>query len=154
MIRHFFLFIALFCCFSCAGDDEEKFAGRKVEYALLSANLEYNYEGMVLFREMETGSVEITIQLTGNKGESAYYFPAHLHYGAYNMPDAPMAAMLSPVDIRTLESVTVVDKLATGEAFTFDELEGFEGHIKVHLADDGPDYHVILVAGNIGKIAP
>lgn len=151
MIRNIFLFIAILFCFSCGSDDEEKPSGRQTEYALLSANSEYPYEGSVLFRELESGGVEITIQLTGNKGGTAYYFPAHLHYGAYDAPDAPMAAMLNPVDIRDLKSVTVVDKLATGEAFGFDDLEVFDGHIKVHLAEDGPDYHVILVAGNIGK---
>lgn len=100
---------------------------------------------------METGGVEITLQLLGDRGDAAYYFPAHLHYGEYDMPEAPMAAMLNPVDIRTLKSVTVVGKLSSGEVFNFDDLENFDGHIKVHLADDGPDYHVILVAGNIGK---
>lgn len=151
MIRNFFLSIVIFFCISCGSEDEEKPNGRQTEYALLSANLEYPYEGSAMFRELESGGVEITIQLIGNKGEPAYYFPAHLHYGAYNTPDAPMAAMLNPVDIRYLKSVTIVDKLATGEAFGFDDLEVFDGHIKVHLAEDGPDYHVILVAGNIGK---
>lgn len=136
---------------SCQDDAEQTFTGRQIDYKLLSANSEYTYEGTALFREMETGSVEITLKLSGERGDVAYYFPAHLHYGVYGMPDAPMAVMLNPLDMRTLKSVTIVDKLSSGEAFGFDDLEDFDGHIKVHLADDGPDYHVILVAGNIGK---
>lgn len=151
MMRHLFLLIAILICSSCAKDDEEELIGREAEYELLPANAEYLYEGRVLFRDLKSGGVEITIELSGNKGDAAYYFPAHLHHGAYDTPEAPMAAMLNPVDIRTLKSVTVVNKLATGEPFRFDDLDGFDGHIKVHLADDGPDYHVILVAGNIGK---
>src|SRR5690606_22543336 len=84
----------------------------------------------------------------------AHYFPAHLHYGAYGATDAPMAAMLSPVDLRTLKSVTVVESLASGESFNFEDVADFDGHVKVHLAADGPDYHIILVAGNIGKNKP
>jgi hypothetical protein len=150
MRNNFWLAVAL-VFLSCQGNDEETFTGRQIKYKLLSANSEYPYEGTALFREMETGSVEITIQLSGDRGDVAYYFPAHLHYGVYGMPDAPMAAMLNPLDLRTLKSETIIDKLSSGEAFRFDDLEDFDGHIKVHLADDGPDYHVILVAGNIGK---
>lgn len=30
-------------------------------------------------------------------------------------------------------------------------MKAFDGHVKVHLANDGPDYGEILVAGNIGR---
>lgn len=149
-MRKIFSVAIVLLCFSC-GEDDEVITRRQTTYPLSSASSGYVYEGSAVFKEVETGGVEITLQLAGDKGDAAYYFPAHLHYGAYNRPEAPMAAMLNPVDIRTLESVTVVDKLSSGEVFNFDDLEDFDGHIKVHLADDGPDYHVILVAGNIGK---
>ena len=148
--RNFFWIMAVLTAFSC-GQDDEAFTGRQITYPLSSANTAYLYEGNALFKELENGGVEVTLQLAGNRGDEAYYFPAHLHHGVYNMPEAPMAAMLNPVDIRTLKSVTVVERLSSGEAFNFDDLEKFDGHIKVHMADDGPDYHVILVAGNIGK---
>ena len=151
MTRTCFWFSILLLCLSCGEDEDGVFKGREIEYTLSSASSAYLYEGTAIFKEMETGGLEITIQLSGNRGDAAYYFPAHLHYGAYDMPEAPMAAMLNPVDIRTLKSVTIVDRLSSGEKFRFDDLENFDGHIKVHLADDGPDYHVILVAGNIGK---
>lgn len=149
-VQNFSRIVVVLFAFSC-GQEDEAFIGRQVTYPLSAANADYLYEGNAIFKEMETGGVEITLQLVGDSGEEAYYFPAHLHYGEYNMPEAPMAAMLHPVDIRTLKSVTIVEKLSSGEVFSFDDLEFFDGHIKVHLADDGPDYHVILVAGNIGK---
>lgn len=61
-----------------------------------------------------------------------------------------MAQMLAPVDARNLESKTVVNKLADGSQMDFQRFKNFDGHIKVHLAEDGPDYHVILAVGNIG----
>lgn len=142
---------SLLLSFSCS--EEEKFTGRQVVYTLQAVSAAYDYEGTATFKELDRG-VEITIQLSGNKGESAHYFPAHLHYGAYGATDAPMAAMLSPVDLRTLKSVTVVESLASGESFNFEDVADFDGHVKVHLSDDGPDYHIILVAGNIGKNKP
>lgn len=151
MIRNCIWVAILLFCLSCTEDEEGGLTGRQIEYPLSSANSAYLYEGTAVFKEMETGGLEITIQLSGDRGEEAYYFPAHLHFGVYDTPEAPMAAMLNPVDIRTLKSVTVVDKLSSGGSFQFDDLKDFDGHIKVHLADDGPDYHVILVTGNIGK---
>ena len=44
-----------------------------------------------------------------------------------------------------------MSSLTNGEKLDFDDLEFFEAHIKVHLAAEGPDYNVILVAGNIGN---
>lgn len=151
MKQNLFWFVIVLFFVSCGEDGEAEFIGRQTEYLLSSANAAYHYEGTAVFKEMKAGGVEITVELSGERGDAAYYFPAHLHYGEYDRPEAPMAAMLSPVDIRTLKSVTTVEKLSSGETFRFDDLEDFDGHIKVHLADDGPDYHVILVAGNIGK---
>ena len=136
---------------SCKDEEESLYTQNEITYNLHRAAESYDYEGSAVFRELKTGALELTITMTGNKGNDAYFFPAHLHYGPYDSPDAPMAAMLDPVDIRTLKSTTVIEKLEDGTDFTFDQLKQFDGHIKVHLAADGPDYNVILVAGNIGK---
>jgi hypothetical protein len=63
-----------------------------------------------------------------------------------------MAAMLNPVSILDLKSQTEISQLGNGKKITWNDFLEFEGHIKVHLASEGPDYHVILVAGNVGKI--
>ena len=139
--------------FVACRDEETLYTQREVTYSLHRATESYDYYGTAVFRELKTGALELTLTMMGDKGNDAYFFPAHLHHGPYDTPDAPMAAMLDPVDIRNLKSTTVIGKLADGTDFTFDQLEQFDGHIKVHLAADGPDYNVILVAGNIGKNA-
>jgi hypothetical protein len=46
--------------------------------------------------------------------------------------------------------VTVLGALSDGKTLDFDAMKSFNGHIKIHLASDGPDYGVILAAGNVG----
>lgn len=132
-------------------EEETPYTSNEITYNLHRATESYDYEGTAVFRELKSGALELNITLTGEKGDEEYYFPAHLHYGPYDSPDAPMAAMLDPVDIRTLKSTTIIEKLEDGTDFSFDQISNFDGHIKVHLAADGPDYQVILVAGNVGK---
>lgn len=144
--------ILLFIHFSCSLKDEKPvFMGRQAEYPLHQIHPEFAYQGKVIFKELPSEEVEVTILLEGEKGDEAYFFPTHLHFKCYGTPEAPMAAMLNPVDIRSLQSVTVVSRLTNGKQLAFDDLEFMEAHVKVHLADDGPDYNVILVAGNLGN---
>ena len=146
------LLILLLSHVSCSLRDEEPvFIGRQAEYPLHQTHTAFGYQGKVSFKELPSEEVEVTVLLEGEKGDEAYYFPTHLHFRCYGTPEAPMAAMLNPVDIRSLKSETVVSKLTNGEQLAFDDLEFLEAHIKVHLAEDGPDYNVILVAGNIGN---
>lgn len=150
-MKHVFLLISVLAfCFSCSQQEDQTYTNREARQALHAANSMYDYEGEVIFRELLSGEVEVTIAMKGNQGDEAYYFPAHLHFGAYDTPDAPMAAMLDPVDMRTLKSTTLISELSDGKEFRFDDLEQFDGHVKVHLAADGPDYNVILSVGNIG----
>ena len=58
--------------------------------------------------------------------------------------------MLNPVSSNKLESTTLLGSLSDGRNLKFDDLAAFDGHIKIHLANEGPDYTVILVAGNLG----
>lgn len=138
-------------CFSCSQQEDQVYTTREARQTLHPANSMFEYEGEVIFKEMLSGEIEVVIELKGDKGNEAYFFPAHLHFGTYDTPDAHLAAMLAPVDIRTLKSATVVSELSDGTKFRFDNLDQFEGHVKIHLAADGPDYEVILSAGNIGE---
>lgn len=142
--------LLIFFQISCSAEDDPVYTGRQIEYELHQAGPDYDYHGKILFKELQTGSLEIHIELVGEKASPENYFPAHLHYGGFEHHHAPMAAMLNPVDSRSLRSVTVLDLLSNGEEFKFEDIHTFDGHVKVHLAEDGPDYHVILVAGNIG----
>ncbi|MEN2283918.1 hypothetical protein AAGF08_17385 [Algoriphagus sp. SE2] len=119
----------------------------------LQQTSEYNYTGQLEAGELPTGELELVITLKGEKGSKAVTYPAHLHYGPYGTSDAPMAAMLNPIYASSLEGATILKELANGNVINYESFKTFNGHIKVHLSSEGPDYDVILVAGNVGANA-
>lgn len=138
-----------FILVSCGEEKDEIYTRNEINYNLYQSS-DFNYTGILMVKELIGGDLEITIELSGNKGDSEYFFPAHLHFGTYDNPDSPIAYLLNPVDIKTLKSVTILGQLSTGTKLAFDDFRDFNGHVKVHLADSGPEYQVILSAGNIG----
>ncbi|MBB6327990.1 hypothetical protein FHS59_003633 [Algoriphagus iocasae] len=122
----------------------------KVSYDLNKAS-DYEYSGVLEVGELPNGELELEIKLYGATGNQSVTFPTHLHFGSYDTPDAEMAAMLNPINANTLTSRTILPQLADGTKLTFEDFKSFDGHIKVHLASEGPDYQVILVAGNVGS---
>jgi len=93
--------------------------------------------------------VDILVTLNTFSGSGSY--PVHLHYGDLSDPDAPQATLLSNFDGDKGQSLTTISTLADESAFTFDRVSDFDGSIKIHLAATGPDYDVIISAGNIGS---
>lgn len=147
---HLLVFMLGFFLLTSCKDDEGNPAdltSKSVTYSLFTGSSDWGYEGDVTFAERRDGFTLITFSLTGPSG--AALFPAHLHYGPYNV-EADMAAMLSPIDAATGKSETLVKQLANGEEITYNELINFDGHIKVHLGD-GDNKSVILAYGNIGS---
>ncbi|MEP1258131.1 hypothetical protein, partial [Algoriphagus sp.] len=142
--------ILLAAVWSCSESDPEIYNGKQLEYELNKTS-EFDYTGNVTIKELTDGNLELTIQLVGAKSNSATSFPAHLHFGSYTDPEAPMALMLNPVNGADLQSKTILGELMSGDKLSFEEMKNFDGHIKVHLASEGPDYQVILVAGNVGS---
>ena len=102
---------------------------------------------------MISGALEFNISLLGNNGDAGTTYPAHLHFGSYDSPDAVIAAMLTPINGSSLKSKTIVSNLSNNTVLDFESLKVFDGHLKVHLAGEGPDYQVILVSGNVGQSA-
>jgi len=132
--------------------DPPDYTGRQIEYELFQGS-DYEYTGKLIVREYPDKGIELLIQLSGNGTlTSSIEYPAHLHFGSYDNPDAPMAFMLNPVKSLTLSSETRLGELADGTTLDFESFQNFEGHVKVHLANEGPDYKVILVAGNVGAL--
>lgn len=144
------IILALVGLFSCQKEEENLYTNNELSYQLFQGS-EFNYTGEVRVRERIGGEVEITLTLNGNKGNTSYFFPAHLHFGGYDSADSPIASLLTPIDIRELKSTTVLGKLSDGRSLSFDDFKNFDGHIKVHLADSGPEYAVILSVGNVGR---
>lgn len=152
-MRALYCFLSLILVFAigCKNDDENEqtkdFTGRSIEYPLLQGS-EYKTSGTITFLERRDKSLQAIIKI-GPSGMEGYHHPAHLHYGAFEM-EAPMAAMLYPVDGMTGEGITEKVILEDDTILTFEELLIFDGHIKVH-GDDGPNKDLILAYANIGK---
>ncbi|MFZ9235343.1 MAG: hypothetical protein ACO22X_03935 [Algoriphagus sp.] len=134
---------------SCADSEDKYYTGRSLEVGLFQAST-YAYKGKVEFKEVVGGSLELSVRLEGARSKTDDVFPAHLHFGSYNQADAPIAQVLNPVSSSKLVSTTQLGPLSDGRNLKFDDLASFDGHIKIHLANEGPDYSVILVAGNLG----
>jgi hypothetical protein len=144
------LFLGVMLLFSCQEKEESLYTGNEITYNLYQGS-DFDYTGKINGREMINGNIELTVELDGRKESTDYYFPAHLHFGSYDNQDSPIAYLLNPVDIRNLKSVTVLSSLSDGRKLNFEDFKTFDGHVKVHLADSGPEYQIILTAGNIGK---
>lgn len=133
---------------SCDELTDSLYTDDGVSYPLSTVSTEYSYTGTALFREFTDGGLEVTVTLQGENSNNQYYFPVHLHQGAYEAGEAAaILAMLNPVDIRPLKSVTIL------QGYTMNDLRENELHIKVHLAEEGPEADVVLVAGNVGIAA-
>jgi len=145
-------FLLLNLMVGCGSGQEDIYTQNSISYPLVAGS-DFDYQGVVTAREIRAGGVELELVLTGQKSSEPYFYPAHLHMGTYDSPNAPMAQMLAPVDARTLESKTVITQLHDGSAMDYNRFISFDGHIKVHLAEDGPDYNTILVIGNVGANA-
>lgn len=144
-----FIFLSALVLISCEQEKETIYTTNELTYNLYQGS-DFNYTGNVKIKELLSGDLELTLELNGNKDNDPYFFPAHLHFGSYEIADSPIAFQLNPVDIRTLKSVTILGQLSDGSKLKFADLNTFDGHIKIHLADSGPDYQVILSVGNIG----
>ncbi|MFL0683355.1 hypothetical protein CLV31_101429 [Algoriphagus aquaeductus] len=143
------VFIIAFLCWSCSEREDEKYTGNQVEFPLFQSST-YDFTGKLTIRELIGGSLELTLRMDGLKSNTDYAYPAHLHFGSYDQKDSPIAFLLNPVAARNLESVTVLGALSDGSTLDFEAARSFDGHVKIHLANEGPDYGVILVAGNVG----
>ena len=131
-------------------EDESLYTGNSASYDLFQSS-DFEYRGVATFRELISGDVEVEIELQGPSSNDPYFFTSHLHFGSYDAESADVAYLLNPVDIKTLNSKTILGQLSNGDNLDFEALKTFDGHIKIHLADEGPDYAVILATGNIGS---
>jgi hypothetical protein len=147
---HLIFSLSLLLLGACSQEEEGIYTGRMEAYSLERMS-DFDFQGVATVRELRKGGIEVEVQLTGPSTDAIYYYPAHLHYGEYLDFEAPMAQMLNPVDARVLLSITSINSLADGTSMNFDDFLNFEGHIKIHLAEDGPDYQIILASGNVGK---
>lgn len=124
--------------------------GKKLQYPLFQTS-SYYISGSVVVAEKKNGLAQITVKLEGLTGTNLQ-LPVHLHTGGFDLPDAPLAAVLTPVLDIEGTSVTEISTLADGTSIDFQDFIKFGGSIKVHLAESGDGKKVILVAGNVGSL--
>lgn len=134
---------------SCNDPEPSPYTGNLLEFDLYKAS-DFDFNGTLLVQELTTGGMEFSIQLEGTRSSTEIAYPTHLHFGGYDEAEAPIAQLLTPVSGKDLRSITTLTTLADGSEFSFDQMRNFNGHVKIHLANEGPDYGVILVAGNVG----
>ena len=142
------LFLILFTT-SCGDNDPaaSEFTGISTVYNLTNVSAQYSGGGTVTFRERVDGAVtiEVEMQSTGTAGSH----PLHIHHGTFDIADAEMAALLTPVDAASGLSTSTISSLIDGTSVDYNALSNFDGSIKIHL-DDGPNKTVVLAAVNIG----
>jgi hypothetical protein len=135
---------------SCTDSEPEVYSGQRLDFELFKSS-DFDYSGQLSVQELIDGSLEFNIILSGASSASSMSYPAHLHFGSYDQANTPIAAILNSIPSKELKSVTILNQLSDGNKLDFDAMRNFNGHVKVHLAADGPDYGVILVAGNVGN---
>ncbi len=148
-MRKVFILLLTVAVFGCSGEEPaiDEFTGNEISFSLISAS-EYGSAGSVSFMERTNGSVDVIVTLDNDFPGN---YPVHLHYGDLSVPDAPQATLLSDYNGDAGKSITTISTLADESPFTFDRAKSFDGSIKVHLAGSGPDYDVIISAGNVGS---
>ncbi len=149
MRKLIFGFVILLGFTACTESDPVEITTNRIEYQLFQSS-DFNYSGTLEVIELTNGKLEFSVKLLGATGNSETNFPTHLHFGNYEQPEAVIAAILQPVNSATLSSKTILSELSDGTKLNFEKMKSFDGHVKIHLAADGPEYQVILVSGDIG----
>lgn len=140
---------ALLVLVACEENEGTKnaFTGNEVVYTL-EAGSTYAITGTLTIKEKVDGKPFILAELSGTEGDLQH--PVHLHLGNVSLPDADIAALLTPVAGSTGKSETTLSTLADESAVTYAQLLSLEACVKIHLVESGPGRDVILAAANIG----
>lgn len=144
-------FTALFFT-SCKDDkyaEETEFTGNEASYTLFQGS-DLNTHGTVTFKEKVDGFTQVVVDLEGTEGDITH--PVHLHLGDISLPDADIAALLTPLNASTGASITNLRTLSDETAITYKDILEMEASVKIHLEESGPGRDIILAAGNIGSI--
>ena len=136
-----------YSCDSTSDPQATDLTGRQMTYNLIPGSSQFSVSGTIDFKERSDQSIliEIEVNSTGSGGEH----PVHLHLGTLETADAPIVALLTPVDAASGISKTTLIVLDDQTQFSYQDLLNFDGSIKVHM-DDGPNKDVVLAGTNIG----
>jgi hypothetical protein len=140
---------ALLLLMACEDNGEtlDLFTGNEVVYTL-EAGSTYAITGTLTIKEKKDGSAFILTELTGTEGSLQH--PVHLHLGDLSVPDAEVAALLSPVLGSSGKSETTLTTLANETSVSYEQLVQLNACVRIHLAESGPGRDIILAGANIG----
>jgi hypothetical protein len=124
-----------------------EFTGVETVYSLQQASV-YPISGTVTFKERKDGRTTILVEVDGTSGNASH--PVHLHLGDLSVPDAEIAALLTPLSAAIGTSETILQTLSDESVVTYSQLISMRASIKIHLGETGPERNIILAAGNIG----
>lgn len=102
--------------------------------------------GTASFAKREDNATVITINLSGTSAGNSH--PTHIHFNSA-AEEGDIALSLSPVDVESGRSRTIVNVLDNGTTIGYDELINFDGYINVH--NSANDLTNILAQGDIGQ---
>ncbi|MFT4536153.1 MAG: hypothetical protein ACJA1A_001434 [Saprospiraceae bacterium] len=141
-----FMAVMVFTLTSC-GDDDVNTTGNKVDYDLEERG-DSGVSGDIEFVELEDGRLQIEISLSGT--ESGNTHPAHIHMNSAAL-GGDIIVSLDPVDGSTGSSVTIVDKLDNGDAFTYSMVDNLDAYVNVHLSSS--ELGSVVAQGDMGSNA-
>ena len=120
--------------------------GKNHLYELMPTS-DHNIDGHIKIRERFDGSTQLELVLENANPNETYL--AYIHH-SNALDGGAVAITLTPVDGHSQTSVTEISNLDAGNAISYEELLEFDGHLKIHSAEDP----VIFVAqADIGKNA-
>ncbi len=145
--------ISLICVFFLASglliqcskdDDTPDFIGRSKEYTLHPVNGS-GVTGSIIITERKDGHSSVLVSIN-NAAKDVH--PAFIYYND-EAKGGEVAFTLKAIDCSCASSTTEVSKMDNGVPIRFDDLIGFNGHIRVHKNKNAMDQ--VLAMGNIGS---
>lgn len=142
------LFTSIMSCQSSSekGMDPDIYTGNMESYTLYQAS-DFAVNGIVVLNELKSGYTEVEVKITPT--EKGLLHPVHIHFSSIEA-NGEIAVVLNPVDGETGISITELKEFEDGNAINYSELIDLDACVKVHLSSTPPDYHTLLVGGNIG----
>jgi hypothetical protein len=102
--------------------------------------------GKATFNELQGSSVQLIIEVEGTSAGNMH--PAHIHMNSA-FEGGPIIVSLEPVDGATGLSITEFSSNDDGNSISFEDIEGLDAYINVHLSANA--LGTVVAQGDIGQ---
>jgi hypothetical protein len=148
-LKHLGLLLVALIVASCNNDDSLNPVTDPVldniRYDLGELN-DSGVSGDAVFNEQEDGSVQLIVEVEGTSAGNMH--PAHIHMNSA-FEGGPIIVSLEPVDGATGLSITEFSSDIDGNPISFEDIEGLDAYINVHLS--AQDLATVVAQGDIGQ---